>query len=101
MVKRNPNPDPQGGHTKRKGRTPEQLERLRQSTLARQPWRFSTGPRTPEGKARSALNGKARRKGNLPMWEVKAELAGLADLASQMEECCRLAARPVVEEGST
>jgi hypothetical protein len=33
------------------GFTPERLERLRAATLANQPWRYNTGPRTPEGEA--------------------------------------------------
>ena len=39
-----------------KGLTAEGRERLRQTALRNEPWRFSTGPRTPEGKARSRAN---------------------------------------------
>ena len=36
---------------KRKGLTPEGRGKLRQSALRHKPWRFSSGPKTPEGKA--------------------------------------------------
>ena len=39
---------------KRPGISPEGRERLRVAALARRPWEHSTGPRTHEGKARSA-----------------------------------------------
>lgn len=38
------------------GYTPEGLERLRAAALKNQPWTHSTGPTSPEGKARSARN---------------------------------------------
>ena len=41
---------------KSKGLTPEGREQLRQAALRNRPWEHSTGPRTPEGKARSSLN---------------------------------------------
>jgi hypothetical protein len=41
----------------RSGLSAEGVERVRAAALAHQPWRFSTGPRTPEGKAKSAANG--------------------------------------------
>ena len=106
MGKKNPNADPKRVEMgklcqlKCKGFTPEGRERIRQNTLSHRPWEHSTGPRTPEGKAKTGLNGKARRKGNLPIWAVKAEIAGLADLVSQMEECSQLAARLTVEDGN-
>ena len=40
----------------RKGLTPAGRERLRRAAARNRPWRFSTGPRTPEGKARSRAN---------------------------------------------
>ena len=36
--------------------TPERREAQRQRCLQTQPWTRSTGPRSPEGKARSSLN---------------------------------------------
>src|SRR5262245_20964648 len=61
---------------KRKGLSPEGRERLRQAALRHQPWRFSTGPRTVEGKAMAAANGKKRQVGFLTVRELRAELAG-------------------------
>lgn len=42
------------------GLTAAGRERLRQATLANKPWLQSTGPKTREGKARSAANGRLR-----------------------------------------
>jgi hypothetical protein len=50
---------------KRKGLTPEGRERLRQAVLRTQPWRHSTGPSTPEGKAKVARNGMKRQQGSV------------------------------------
>jgi hypothetical protein len=60
---------------KRKGLTDAGREKLRQTALKHQSWRFSTGPRTPEGKAKVALNGKKRQKGTMSVREIQAELA--------------------------
>jgi hypothetical protein len=38
-------------------------ERLRQAALRNKPWEYSTGPRTPAGRAKSAKNGKCRQRG--------------------------------------
>ena len=76
---------------KRKGLTPEGRERLRQSTLKHQPWRFSTGPRTPEGKARMAINAKKRQKGPRSVREVRADLADVRALLREMRESRGLA----------
>jgi hypothetical protein len=70
---------------KRKGLTPEGRERLRQSALKNQPWRFSTGPRTPEGKAKMIQNGKKRQLGPRSVREVRADLAGLRSLLLDMQ----------------
>jgi hypothetical protein len=63
--------------TKRKALTPAGRERLRQAALSSRPWRFSTGPRTPAGKARSAQNGGARQRGPVSVRRLR---AGLADV---------------------
>jgi hypothetical protein len=70
---------------RRKGLSPEGRERIRAATLAHQPWRFSTGPRTPEGKARSAANGKLCQKGPVSIRELRAELAEVRLLIGQMQ----------------
>src|SRR4051812_15280303 len=79
--------------SKRKGFTPEGLVRLRQAALENRPWRFSTGPRTAEGKARAAENGKARQKGPLSLTAIQAELAAYRGLMRQMREARALVAR--------
>jgi hypothetical protein len=66
-----------------RGLTPAGRARLRQAALAHRPWTFSTGPRTPEGKARSARNGKGRRP-DLRRSEARELLAPVTDLVAQM-----------------
>ena len=56
---------------KRRGLSPEGREKLRQAAVANRPWEHSTGPRTPEGKARSAANGKVRQKGPFSTREIQ------------------------------
>ena len=51
--------------TKRRGLTADGRERLRRAAQINHPWRFSTGPRTLEGKAVAAANGKMRQLGLL------------------------------------
>ena len=70
---------------KRKGLSPAGREKLRQTALKHQPWRFSTGPRTPEGKAKVALNGRRRQVGAPKcVREFRAELSELATLLAGM-----------------
>ena len=76
---------------KRKGLTPEGREKLRQAALATQPWKLTKGPTTPEGKARSAANGKKRQLGPRSVREIRADLAGLRDLLGQMRASSKMA----------
>ena len=76
-----------------KGLTPRGRQRLRQAALANRPWRFATGPRTPQGKARCAANGRKGQKGPVSAREARAELKGLRDLLRQMQEARGLAGR--------
>ena len=69
---------------KRTGLTDTGRTRLRAAALAQQPWRFSTGPRTPEGKARAAENGRVRQKSERSIRQLKAELGQYRALASMM-----------------
>src|SRR5947209_2080062 len=59
----------------RKGLTEEGRRRLQEAALRNQPWKHSTGPRTPEGKARSAQNAKKRQLGPRSVREIKRDLA--------------------------
>jgi hypothetical protein len=62
------------------GWTPER--RARQAELIRtwQPWRQSTGPKTPEGKAKAASNGD---QGGV-LGEARAELRAFKKLAGEL-----------------
>jgi hypothetical protein len=64
--------------------TPAGREKLRQSALKHQPWQFSTGPRTPEGKAKVALNGKKRQKETVSVRELRAALCDIHVLRAEM-----------------
>jgi hypothetical protein len=79
--------------------TPEGREALRQAALANRPWDASTGPRTPEGKARAARNCKVLQKGASSVRERRAELAGVAGLLADMRTCRRIAAGLAGEAG--
>ena len=64
--------------------TPAGREKLRQSALKHRPWRFSTGPRTPEGKAKVALNGKNRQKGAVSVRELRSKMCDIHVLLAEM-----------------
>lgn len=88
-----PNPRRQAaGRKNRKKRGPlteSGRERLREAALRIQPWTRTTGPRTPEGKARSAANGRCRQQGPLSTREVHAEMADVRRLIREMRELRR------------
>ena len=100
MSRSTPPPNPRrvaAGRLNRRKRgplTPEGRERLRQAALANRPWEHATGPRTAEGKARAAANGKVRQKGECSVREVRALFGGLDDLLTGMA-----AARQVALKG--
>jgi hypothetical protein len=75
---------------KRQGLTAEGRAKLRQSALAVRPWQYATGPRTPEGKARAAQNGKARQTAELSTRAIARELAELNRLMREMAATRRL-----------
>jgi hypothetical protein len=52
--------------------------------LASRPWEHSTGPRTPEGKAKVAANGKRAQEGKLSGRAVHRQLADLKVLVAGM-----------------
>jgi hypothetical protein len=66
--------------------TPEGREKLRQTALRNKPWQFSTGPKTAEGKAVVASNGKARQKGPTSVREARAEARAVRGLIQAMRE---------------
>ena len=57
------------------GITAEGRQRLRASCLKHAPWKLSTGPRTVEGKARSAANARVLQKGPVSVRQRRAEVA--------------------------
>ncbi len=61
--------------------SPGGRERLRQAALRHKPWKFSTGPRSDEGKARSADNGRWRQQGE-SLREIQ---SGVADVWKMIE----------------
>jgi hypothetical protein len=69
---------------KSKGLTPAGLEKRRQVTLAVKPWLRSTGPKTPEGKAKAAKNGMRRQKGARSIREIRRDRAELRGLLVEM-----------------
>jgi hypothetical protein len=73
--------------------TDEGRSRLQAAAFRNQPWQHSTGPRTPQGKARSAANGKACQKGPQSVRELRDELAVYRDLASLTSACRQVLAR--------
>lgn len=64
-------------------------QRLRQAASRTRPWLFSTGPRTAEGKSRSALNGKRRQQGPISVREMKAELSAARSLIAVVKKTCQ------------
>jgi hypothetical protein len=66
--------------------TPEGREMLRQSAHRNKSWRLSTGPKTVEGKAIVARNGKVRQKGPTSVREAKVEARAVRDMIHAMRE---------------
>jgi hypothetical protein len=64
--------------------TPEGRERLRQAALKNRPWENSTGPRTPEGKAKVAQNGRKRQKHSISGPQLRKELAAVSEMIAQL-----------------
>jgi len=64
--------------------TPAGREKLRQSALKHRPWQFSTGPRTPEGKARIEQARRARLHGVMSDREIRRGLGDVEDALEQL-----------------
>ena len=69
-----------------KGLTDAGRVRLRVAALKHQPWLHSTGPRTPEGKAKVAMNGRSRQLDAVSRREVHRELAPFDDVLARLAE---------------
>lgn len=82
----------------RKGLSEEGRLRLRDTALAHQPWRFATGPRTLEGKARSAANGKRRQSGDHSIRELRDEVAEIRSLIDMLRSVRNAALNDAVSE---
>ena len=74
---------------KSRGITPAGREALRRAALKNRPWEKATGPKTPEGKARSAANGKLRQKGALSVRGEQAAVRDVQQMIAQMRACRR------------
>ena len=71
------------------GITAEGRQRLRASCLKYAPWKLSTGPRTVEGKARSAANARVLQKGPMSVRQRRAEVAELLRLVGLLRQTRR------------
>ena len=58
--------------------------------MKHRPWERSTGPRTPEGKARSSQNGRYRQTGEMSQRQVQRELGDIGQLLAGLAESRRL-----------
>jgi hypothetical protein len=70
--------------------TPEGRKRLRENALKYKPWQHSTGPRTPEGKAKVAENGRYRQRGGKSKRAIKKEIQEALMTTDQLAELTRL-----------
>jgi hypothetical protein len=57
---------------------------LREAAITNQPWAYSTGPKTHEGKARAAINGKARQTRSLSIRELRELTVDVRVMAKEM-----------------
>jgi hypothetical protein len=71
---------------KRKGLTAEGRQRLREAALAAKPWHFATGPKSLEGKRKSAANGRRRQKGEFSARQILATTAEINRMIRSLSE---------------
>ncbi len=96
-------PDPKTMQTgrqkrlKRGQKTPEVIEKLRQYAFKNKPWLHSTGPRTAEGKTRSAANVLKRRKAENSVRRLRAEVAQIGSLIKKMTDARLLASKATAD----
>lgn len=73
----------------------ESRQRLRVAAFKNQPWKRSTGPRTPAGKATAAGNGKVRQIGPRSVREIRAYLRDVMRLIEEAREIREAVSRTV------
>jgi hypothetical protein len=66
-------------------------QRRREVALKYRPWQYATGPRTPEGKARVAENGRYAQKDAVSRRQREKEVAEARTLLAQMTALRRIA----------
>jgi hypothetical protein len=64
---------------------------MRESALKNRPWQFTTGPRTPEGKAKVAENGRYAQKNAVSRRQREKEVADAKTLLIQLAAVRRIA----------
>ena len=76
-------------HSKRKGLSAAGRQRLREAAKLNRPWKHATGPRTLEGKRRSAANGRVRQIGSLSVRQLQAFTAEIHEAIEAMRDTRR------------
>ena len=76
----------QRNRLKRRGLTVTGRSALRAAALLNRPWQYSTGPKTANGKARAAANGRRRQYGSLSVRECRRQLADVTELVNEMQK---------------
>jgi len=74
---------------KRRPWADEDRRRLREQCLKRQPWLWSTGPTSEQGKLRSADNGHCHRPDPNSLRQLRVSLADVRGMAARMDGICR------------
>ena len=74
----------------RKGLTEKGRRQLQEAAHRNQPWKYSTGPKTPAGKAQAAQNAKNRQLGPLSVREIKQDVADLRRHIADMRANCQM-----------
>ena len=70
---------------KRRGLTPEGKLKLQAAIQFHQPWVDSTGPRSVEGKAKVALNGRRTKRGYTGVREMQREISAVMAMICEMQ----------------
>jgi len=68
----------------RGGWTAEQRTAAKRRAQLHRPWEHSTGPCTPEGKAKAAENGRYAQQGDTSIRQVRNELGDTRGLVAEM-----------------